>query len=284
MDVVRFADPAAFAARTTTFLLAEEARHNVLLWVPATLIERPEVYPEFHLWTVEDGGAVVLAGVLTPPFNVTLSRPAAGGAVEALAGAIHAEAVLPPGVSGAVPEVDAFVAAWAAITGEVAALYTAQRLFRLTEVRPVRGVPGAMREATLADRDLLLAWEIAFAAEVLGQREHERTERMLDLRLRAPDPGLYLWENQAGTPVSLVATGGRTPNGIMIGPVYTPPDSRGRGYASALTAGVSALLLERGCTFCLLYTDLSNPTSNHIYQEVGYEAVCDAAGYRFEPR
>jgi predicted GNAT family acetyltransferase len=123
----------------------------------------------------------------------------------------------------------------------------------------------------------------AFAVEALDQREHGRTERMLDLRLHhAPDPGLYLWEDPLGTPVCLVATGGRTPNGIRIGPVYTPPGRRGRGYASALTAAVSTVRLGSGARVCFLYTDLANPTSNRIYQNVGYEPVCDAAEFRFE--
>ena len=70
-------------------------------------------------------------------------------------------------------------------------------------------------------------------------------------------------------------------SGIRIGPVYTPPALRGRGYASACVARLSQDKLDEGRTFCFLYTDLSNPTSNHIYQEIGYEPVCDVADYRF---
>lgn len=82
-------------------------------------------------------------------------------------------------------------------------------------------------------------------------------------------------------PVSLVGFGGPTPNGIRIGPVYTPPEHRGHGYASILTARVSQLQLDRGRHFCFLYTDLANPTSNAIYKRIGYERVCDSRELAF---
>jgi predicted GNAT family acetyltransferase len=91
---------------------------------------------------------------------------------------------------------------------------------------------------------------------------------------------LYLWED-GDTVVSMVGAGGETPNGIRIGPVYTPPDLRGRGYASSLTAASSADQLARGRRFCFLFTDLANSTSNKIYQAIGYEPVCDVDQVRF---
>jgi predicted GNAT family acetyltransferase len=80
-----------------------------------------------------------------------------------------------------------------------------------------------------------------------------------------------------------VAHGGPTPHGMRIGPVYTPPEHRRQGYASAATSAVSQHLLDGGRRFCFLYTDLANPTSNHIYQEIGFQSVCDVEVYRFEP-
>lgn len=90
-----------------------------------------------------------------------------------------------------------------------------------------------------------------------------------------------LWED--GEPVSLAGWGGMTPNGVRVGPVYTPPGHRPRGYGSAITAAVSAERLASGRRFCCLYTDLANPTSNRIYLDIGYEPVCDCVDYAFEP-
>jgi predicted GNAT family acetyltransferase len=79
----------------------------------------------------------------------------------------------------------------------------------------------------------------------------------------------------------MAAHTGPTPNGVRVGAVYTPPELRGRGYASACTAAVTQRLLADGRRFCFLFTDLSNPTSNSIYQKIGYRPVCDVDQYRF---
>jgi predicted GNAT family acetyltransferase len=89
-----------------------------------------------------------------------------------------------------------------------------------------------------------------------------------------------LWDD--GEPVSLCGYGGRTPHGNRIGPVYTPPELRGRGYGSAVTAHATKEQLDAGRDYCFLYTDLANPTSNKIYMNIGYEFVCDSAEYAFE--
>jgi predicted GNAT family acetyltransferase len=99
--------------------------------------------------------------------------------------------------------------------------------------------------------------------------------------IRGAGQAAFVWE-VGGRPVSLVVAGSPTPHGIRIGPVYTPPAARRRGYASALTAAVSQLQLDQGRRYCFLFTDLANPTSNWIYRSIGYEPVIDVNQYRFE--
>lgn len=82
--------------------------------------------------------------------------------------------------------------------------------------------------------------------------------------------------------MSFAGFGGETPNGVRIGPVYTPPAERGRGYASALVASISRDRLDEGKRFCFLFTDLANPTSNRIYERIGYERVCESAQIAFK--
>src|SRR5690606_3932191 len=98
-------------------------------------------------------------------------------------------------------------------------------------------------------------------------------------RIAARDLFLW-WDEHART---LAGYSGRTPGGVRIGYVYTPPEWRGRGYASACVTTLSRRALAGGARFCCLYTDLSNPTSNAIYRRIGYEPVCDAIDIRFEP-
>ena len=90
-----------------------------------------------------------------------------------------------------------------------------------------------------------------------------------------------IWEKK-GIPVSMAGYAGPTPNGIRIGAVYTPPEQRKKGYASAVTGGLSQHMLDLGYRFCFLFTDLLNPTSNHIYQQIGYKPVCDVDRYVFK--
>ena len=103
---------------------------------------------------------------------------------------------------------------------------------------------------------------------------------MIDRYLGGGSRGLRLWED-GGRVVSLAGFGGPTPRGIRVGPVYTPPELRNRGYARALVADLSAERLAAGRRYCFLFTDLSNPTSNRIYQQIGYEPVRELAIYTF---
>jgi predicted GNAT family acetyltransferase len=158
-----------------------------------------------------------------------------------------------------------------------------QGVYALEQVELLQEVPGSARVATADDRELALRWWIAFADEVLheGGPGRDRAEETLDHRLSSSQAGILLWE-EGGAPVSLAGWGGRTPNGIRIGPVYTPPELRGHGYATALTADLSQRLLdgrlfEGGRRFCFLYTDLANPTSNAIYERIGYRRVAESA-------
>jgi predicted GNAT family acetyltransferase len=119
---------------------------------------------------------------------------------------------------------------------------------------------------------------------VLEEGDPGRAEarEAVEHRLAPGDGGFELWED-GGEVVSLSGWGGPTPNGIRIGPVYTPPEHRGRGYATALVAGLSQALLDGGRRFCFLYTDLANPTSNAIYERIGYVKVAESAMVSFEP-
>jgi predicted GNAT family acetyltransferase len=138
------------------------------------------------------------------------------------------------------------------------------------------------RPARAGDRELLLEWYRAFGVEALHEDEPDenRIATIVDRRLRGVGPRIVLWDD--GGPVSLAGVGGDTPNGTRIGPVYTPPELRGRGYASALVAAVSAEELAAGRRFCFLYTDLANPTSNRIYAAIGFEPACDSRQLAFE--
>jgi GNAT superfamily N-acetyltransferase len=181
-----------------------------------------------------------------------------------------------------VPEIDVFVAAYERLHSVRREPRVEQGIYALDAVVPAATPLGSARAATMADRPLLVRWWGAFGLEALGalEQDEEQNARSVDHRLTTPGNGIALWEVD-GDPVSLVSYGSPTPAGIRIGPVYTPAEHRGRGYASALTAHVSAEQLAAGRDFCFLYTDLANPTSNKIYVAIGYRRVADAIQYAF---
>ncbi|MFL5951263.1 MAG: GNAT family N-acetyltransferase [Gaiellaceae bacterium] len=274
-------DARAFLAAAAPVLAADEARHNLMYGICSTLIDAPEVYREAHLWTVVDGDDVVAAALMTPPFNLVVAQPLDAEALPFAARTLHEQGVELPGVSGAIPEVDAFASTWAELLGTKKQVRMRQGVYAARSARIPADVPGVPRPAHTDDRELLVGWLHAFQVEAFHEdTPHVDLEQIVERRLTAATAGFVLWEDES-RPVSLCGFGNPTPSGIRIGPVYTPPELRRRGYAGALTAHVTQQQLERGRDYCFLYTDLANPTSNRIYMNVGYELVCEALDYGF---
>ena len=274
-----------FLAAAGGFLEAREAEHNLLFGIASAIRATPEVFAEDppRFATVTDaGGRVVAATLRTPPHNQVLSSIDDMAAVDALVQALRGQPL--PGVLGPTEAAARFAAAWSDATGKAARVEVAERIFRLERViPPERPASGSWRLAEPRDRDLITRWVVEFMAEAAPEDTPPpdpagAADRWIERRGRVA----YLWED-ADQVVSWVGAGGETPHGIRIGPVYTPPALRSRGFASSLTAAASADQLANGRQFCFLFTDLANPTSNKIYQAIGYEPVCDVDQYRFAP-
>jgi predicted GNAT family acetyltransferase len=282
VDVRLLDDAGEFLARAGPLLLEDEALHNLILGVAGTIHGSPDRFAEKRFWVAVQEGEVVAAAMRTPPYNLILARPRDDAALEALAAGIDEEL---PGVTGVRPEVDAFVRLWSNAHEIEPHVLRGMGVYALEQVQPVPAAPGASRTATHDDAPLLLEWMDAFGTEVLEEGDPGRTEgrAMVEHRLGAGVGGFLLWED-GGEAVSVSGWGGPTPNGIRIGPVYTPPELRGRGYATALVAELSQTLLDEGRSFCFLYTDLANPTSNAIYERIGYVRVGESAMIAFEPK
>ena len=279
----RFTTPEEFAEAAMLFLLQHEAEHCLPIGLVAQTMEHPDRWAgPVAFASVERDGVPVVASIRTPPHNPIVSRVVDADAIPLLVGLYLDEPDI-PGVLAPVEAGSLFAEEWARRTGDAVALAMSERIYMVERVQPVLGVPGQLRRATEADRALLIAWVEAFAAEVFGERlVREPVGPAVDARLASAQGGFALWEDgDPPRPVCLIGYGGPTPDGIRIGPVYTPPEHRRRGYASAATATLSQQLLDEGRRFCVLFTDLDNPTSNHIYREIGYEPVADVAIYRF---
>ena len=282
MQLHRIDDVGVFLGRAGPFLGAREAEHCLIFGICSNVQAQPALFadqpPSFAVVT-DDGGAVVAATLRTPPFPQVLSMIDDPAAVDLLVEGLEAPL---PAVLGPSAAADRFASGWTERTGDAARLSAAERIFRLARVIPPRATDGSWRHAEARDRDVLMAWIDAFRLEAVPE-DPPPTDlgAVADRWIARIGRTTYLWEDEAGRVVSLVGASGQTPHGIRIAPVYTPPERRGRGYASNLTAAASQDQLDNGRQLCFLFTDLANPTSNKIYGQIGYEPVCDVNLYRF---
>jgi GNAT superfamily N-acetyltransferase len=227
--------------------------------------------PLFGWWS-DQAGAVAGAFMHTPPFPVVLTAVAFEAAAELAAVTMAAR---PVGGVNAYPEVAAaFADGWRGRNqGGRADVYRRQRLYRLEGlVWPDPAPDGTARTAGDADAPLTADWFAAFMDEVddMGKGEDQSAAA----REKISHGGVTVWE-AAGRPVSIACNTRPVTGMVRIGPVYTPPAARGRGYGSAATAAASRRLLEAGAEEVVLFTDLANPVSNSIYQRIGYRPVED---------
>ncbi len=274
-----WSDPVAFAERVLPFLL----RHEAANCLPIGLLGSDLVLNGgAFLVTVEAGSDLAGVAMMTPPWNLIVTAGTDPACLPALLDHAMDTEFSIPGVTGPTALSGVFARLWSERSGRGVHRQVAERIYELRAVTPVEGIPGQLRAAVETDRTLLVEWTVAFLDEAIGPADQARAAQMVDDALRPSPEGrrLFLWED-AGTVVSMVGVAGRTPTGIRVGPVYTPPEHRRRGYASGAVATLSQDMLDSGRGACFLFTDLANPTSNHIYQAIGYRPVIDVDLYVF---
>ena len=279
MDVLRSSSVAGFMDLAGEFLGAREAEHNLIFGICSNIEADPTMFGEGapYLATVLHGDRVVGAAIRTPPWRLVLSVMDHPGAAHRLVDDLMDEKL--PGVVGPSMAAEHFAEGWTRVTGTPSRIKTRERAFQLRRVTPPRPAPGRMIRSDQSHHGLLAAWAKAFNEEALDGPAAD-WDLMAERWIKGIGRTAYLWED-GGRAVSLTGVGGLTPHGTRVGPVYTPPEARGRGYASNLVARASQLQLDAGRDFVFLFTDLANPTANKIYQDIGYEPVIDIDEYEF---
>jgi predicted GNAT family acetyltransferase len=186
-------------------------------------------------------------------------------------------------VNGPREAAERFADAWTAVRGGAWKVRTHLRIHKLLRVTPAltsAGGSGSLRKATLSDLELASEWLDAFVRDT---RIEPPAEGAQNAAARMIERGaLYLW-TEDNAPLSMVGAGRETPTGCAVNCVYTPPNARRRGHATAAVAALSNSLLDQGRKFCCLYTDAANPTSNSIYAKIGYEPIRDDSEIAFLP-
>jgi uncharacterized protein len=279
--VVLCSTPAELLARARAMLMQDEAGNSLLLGIAESL---PPHERGARLVMVEDEGAVVAVAMRTGERKLLVSD-GPDAAMLALADVMRIHAADLPGVTGPATATERFAEAYCRPRpsadppwpGREATCTLRMRLHRLDAVASVPRPSGHVRVATPADGPLLGPWAQSFVDESGSDETRPGAELMAPYLANGT---LYLWED-GGIPTSMAGWSRGTAHGASVSMVFTPASHRGRGYATALVAELSRTILARGKRFCVLYTNVANPTSNAIYARIGYRPLCDHASWTF---
>jgi predicted GNAT family acetyltransferase len=276
MDLTRHTDPDAFLAAFTPMIERGAASASFFVGYAHAMKRTPPPEGErVYFATCVDRGV----------FGAAFQReegPVVIGESDAAAAVAFAEDLARDwpqlqGVVGAPAACDAFAARWTQLTGRVARLRARLRQHALTAVNRVAAAPGASRVAVAKDETWLIGRQIAFIAEAGVPDSPERIRTMLPKRVGRGE--IRIWDD--GGPVAYAGFTDAAPAFARIAPVYTLPERRGRGYATALVAELALELLARGKRSLYLTTDVANPVSNAIYARIGFRAESDDCALDF---
>jgi len=234
--------------------------------------------------TVSDENGIKLTALMTPPHNITLY--ATDNIIDSKAISCLIDGLKDYDIPGVITEknlAEVFAGEYSAQKGLTCKITKNQRIYELMKVNPDIKQFGVVRLLDERDMCFFPYWIEAFHADFsYGKTEmpvpdnNEETYRYL-----LSSKSIYILEVD-GMPVSMAGYTRKMQTAIGIAYVYTPPYYREKGYATTCVAQISQMALDKGFRRCVLYTDLENPTSNSIYQKIGYKAVCDSLMLNFE--
>jgi uncharacterized protein len=278
VNVVQHKTAGEFLGGAEEWLERAEAENNLILGIAKrfeTNEGRVNVHP--YLLTVEDSGILLGAALMTPPRRLIISRMP-DPALAALTDYFLKESITVPGVVGPTSTSRLFAAHWKNRTGKSSRLKTSQRIYACERVVVQVFSRGHLRPAIDTDEVLLVEWSGEFCRDAGIEDEIEYMKARIPNEIAKQS--LYVWDNDHVVSMAIVQR--ETASGICVSMVYTPPHLRKQGYATSCVAALTQLMLDSGKRFCCLYTDLTNPTSNAIYQKIGYKPVCESEDWVFE--
>lgn len=265
-----------FLKEARSLLYKNEAEYSLMLGLCTSMLSSEG---RIHLFRITKGGDTTAAAIQTPPHNLIVTQ-ASEKELEVLANHIFDTGLDVPGVVGPTESASIFADKWSKMTGKNQKLGMVQKIYEAHNILLPK-VKGYLRPALSEDKQLIAKWLYEFSSESLPEKDkfdlpfaNEWADKAIQTKTA------FLWLN-GEAPVSVAHTGRPTQNGISIRAVYTPPEHRQNGYGSAVVGSLSLLMLNKGYKFCTLYTDLSNSTSNSIYQKIGYREVADSRHFIF---
>ena len=285
IEILSHEDASELISLSGAYLELHESENNLPIGLAHMLAKNPLYYGSELplLLSILERGSAVGVVVMTPPRRIVLSKIETGlevAMVELIRFLRGIDAPI-PGVVGPAAEAQAFSDCWAqTVPGVTSGVTTRLRVF---EVRKVADVPlsaGKLRLARMEDHHLMARWIAALLEAIGAPVDFGRAKSSAEQYIN--DRQLYIWDR--GGPISIAKMSRPTRNGITIGMVYTPCEHRNKGYATSCVFALTEQLLSDRYSFCSLYADLSNPTSNSIYMRIGYVPLGDALAIDFTVR
>ncbi|MHA1942583.1 MAG: GNAT family N-acetyltransferase [Candidatus Hodarchaeales archaeon] len=285
MKITYHSDISMFTNLVDSFLQQNEAENNLLFGILSRLKNNIHTYSDTEkpvFITVSKNNKVELVSIRTPPHNQLLSYTDKLNTINFLVEELSKIASDLPGVMGFKAGALRFAQRWVMKNNISYKLDMHERIYQLDKVNKETLGPNHFSLAIPDEKKLLLNYLEAFIKEALPKtspEEIKRSQKRLELAIE--NQKVYVLKIKEKI-VSMVQRAGETPNGQTINMVYTPPAERRKGYATETVAKVSQKILHEGKKYCFLFTDLTNPTSNKIYQTIGYKPVIDMDVYLFE--
>ncbi|MBU9711156.1 GNAT family N-acetyltransferase [Evansella tamaricis] len=279
MEFQAYTSPTAMLNKVEEYLMQQEAINNLPLGLLYRLTEdekqRKQIEP--LLAVGEKDGLICFVMVQTSPSHYLIVCGQEGVSANAASWIVENNYVF-PGVVGCSSVVNSFVKELGDMLRCKVELSMKQRIYLLDQLIPVPRSNGRLCYATEDDIALVTLWIQYFHREALHPIDRAQAEEFAKREVKSNR--IFLWRNVRGTPVSMAKRARETKHGIVINLVYTPDEYKNQGYATTCVSSLSERLLQEGFSFCTLYTDLANPTSNSIYMKIGYKPIADSVEYR----
>ncbi|HEA71166.1 hypothetical protein LCGC14_0779570 [marine sediment metagenome] len=280
-----YEDVNEFYDQTFPFLVREEVKNCLPLTILNSLKINIQKYGKEPplMFLLAENGTIELISLMTPPHDLIISYTAKLNNIEILVEELLTRNVYLPGVLSFKAAADKFTKLWCERNSMGFQLMRRERIYKLVEVSGDTLGDRQLFVATKSQQSIVLEWARKMLTEALIEITEEELERNINnfkVEFEHNESRIYLlFDNKK--PVSMARKAGKSPHGNAVNLVYTPPLLRRKGYATECVAKLSKLLLEEGNEYCFLFTDLSNPTSNSIYQKIGYRPIIDENHYKF---
>lgn len=280
MELKRYSDADYFLNDNHQLLFANEAANNLIIGI-ANKLSASKEQSNALMCSVKEHDKILLASVMTPPRHlVVTSSEMNEQAISLIINDLITNKTEIPGVLAENTLADVFCKRWGEKTGDESRLLRRMRAYQLLKCREINLSSGQMRLAVRDDMDQIAGWVTDFHNEINEPITDEGAKQMSEMKIANKD--IFVWIDRGI--VSMCASDRETQHGKVINLVYTPPQNRGKGYATSCVFSLCQRILEEGKSFCSLFADLDNQTSNSIYRKIGFAPILDILDYKFEKR